>query len=98
MFIVGKASPNPSTGDIEYFLRDLEQMLSGRNRFVYPWDFNPDERAIEAMRATLGDNPLWLFLAGDGLESPLQMRIIDFHHDRDRTREVETAWTLEWTI
>lgn len=79
MILVGKATPNPHTGEIEYYLSNFERMLSEEGQFVFAWDFNPNPMAITTLRANMPG--LWLYLAGHQRRSPMRMRIIDFYHD-----------------
>ena len=82
--IVGKASPNESTGDIEYFLPNFAQMLKGQGRFAYAWSFNPDENAVALVRQSLDQHDaVYLYLPGEGGQSSLRMRVAGFHHDRN---------------
>lgn len=82
--IVGKATPNEQTGDVEHFLRDFRRMLRDRGRFVYAWSFNPDSRAVQTVRQDLDrNNDVFLYLPFDGRRSRLRMHIVDFYHDPD---------------
>jgi hypothetical protein len=61
--IVGKASPNPETGDIEFYLREFDDRLARTGHFVYARTFNPDATAIEEIsRAIASGEPVFLSL------------------------------------
>jgi hypothetical protein len=82
--IVGKATPNEATGDIELYLPEYRNMLQNSGKFVYAWSFNPDDRAINTIRQYLNNNKnVFIYLPYDGSHSNLRMHVIDFHHDRN---------------
>jgi hypothetical protein len=92
--LVGKASPHPLTGEIEYFLRDFEDQLANTGRFAYAWTFNPDENAIrELSTAIASKEPVFLYLPATSGMSPLRMRVADFRHDpRPAGSECPPEW------
>lgn len=84
LVVVGKASPNDQSGEIEYYLSDFYEMLDKQGRFVYAWNFNSDRQATEALQQNLpfkaGRPETWLYLIGEPWFSPLKMRVVDFAH------------------
>src|SRR5579859_5736809 len=94
--IVGKATPNEKTGDIDFFLPEFVKMLKEHGRFAYAWSFNPDEAAINILRQSsdLHDD-VFLYLPTAGGLSSLRMCVADFHHERavDGT-ECPARWRL----
>lgn len=93
LIIVGKATPNPETGNIEFYLPEFRQMLQRQGQFVYAWSFNPDGRAIDTIQQHLDNNEdVFLYLPFDGQQSNLRMRIINFVHNRDGLDRCPAAW------
>jgi hypothetical protein len=80
LIIVGKSIPNPSTGDDEFHLPEFRDTLAKEGCFAYAWDFNPHEKAINALQSNL---PAWLYLIHREMPwfSRIRMRIIDFRYD-----------------
>ncbi|HPE72335.1 MAG TPA: hypothetical protein PK018_09225 [Candidatus Competibacter sp.] len=92
--IVGKATPNRQTGDIELYLREFRQMLQHQGQFVYAWSFNPDARAIFTIQQHLDNNEdVFLYLPFDGQHSNLRMHIINFVHNHNGIDRCPVAWT-----
>lgn len=80
--LVGKASPNLETGDVEFYLREFEAELGRTGRFVYAWTFNPDAMALNELSDALGcGEEVYLYLPTSGGLSPLRMHVVDFRHD-----------------
>lgn len=81
--IVGKATPNDQTGDIELFLRQFAEMHGRNGQFVYAWSFNPDPVAIDHLRQSCNRHKdVYLYLHEKHGLSTLRMRVVDFHHER----------------
>jgi len=80
--LVGKASPNLKTGDVEFYLREFETELGRTGRFVYAWTFNPDETALTLLSDALGcGEDVYLYLPISGGLSSLRMHVVGFRHD-----------------
>lgn len=92
--IIGKATPNNQTGEIEWYLTDFRQMLHRQERFVYAWSFNPDDAAVTYIRRSLDrHDDVFLYLPGEHRRSSLRMHIVDFHYDRSAEG---TPCPLDW--
>ncbi len=92
MILVAKAKHEPRNGDVDYvevLLPEFRGIFAREGRFAYAWTFNPDDDAIAALRQNLplrqGLDETWLYLVGrQPYHCPIRMRIVDFHHDRQR--------------
>lgn len=89
MNLVAKAKHEPNNTGVDYvepFLPQYRVILAKEGCFAYAWTFNPDDDAIAALRHDLpfqrGLPETWLYLIGRPWYSPLRMRIVAFHHDR----------------
>jgi hypothetical protein len=93
LVIVGKATPNSKTGDVERYLKEFWEMYQSNKRFVYAWSFNPDERAIDMIKDQIKrQEDIFLYLPFDGRRSKLRMHIIDLYHDRNGAGTCPARW------
>lgn len=83
MKIVGKAAQNPENGPIdrvEYYLPEYRRKIAEKGKFTYAWTFNPDNRAINAMRDNSHD--LSIYLIDKPYQITMKFNVEGFRHNR----------------
>jgi len=83
MIIVGKAKQESTNGPIdrvEILLPEFRSILAEEKSFVYAWSFNPDERAIAALRR---EKTNWFYPVDQPWLLPMEMHVRNFRHDRE---------------
>jgi hypothetical protein len=95
LILVGKATPNEQTGDVELYLQPFRQMWQRQGQFVYAWSFNPDKRAMALLQQHIDNQEdIFLYLPVDGRHATLRMHIMDYSHSRDGIATCPTAWNM----
>ena len=93
LIIVGKATPNQVTGEVELWLTDFRKMLQSQGKFVYPWSFNPDYSAITHLQNHINaQSDVFLCLPIDGGYTKIKMHIADFRHNNSGIPTCPPQW------